>query len=63
MTRNVWPSASSAPHESVGDWAPRGSLFFEPGIVAEVRYLAGSLLRHATLRSLAFDQPAEVPEP
>jgi bifunctional non-homologous end joining protein LigD len=46
-----------------GDWVPRGSMFFEPGIVAEVRYLAGSLLRHATLRSLAFDQPAEVPEP
>jgi bifunctional non-homologous end joining protein LigD len=46
-----------------GDWVPRGSMFFQPGIVAEVRYLAGSLLRHATLRSLAFDQPAEVPEP
>jgi bifunctional non-homologous end joining protein LigD len=38
------------------DWAPTGAVFFEPGVVAEVRYLAGSQLRHATLRSLGFDQ-------
>jgi hypothetical protein len=38
-----------------GHWAPRGSMFLEPGIVAEVRYLAGSQLRHVTLRSLAFN--------
>ncbi len=41
-----------------GGWAPRGAMFFEPGSVAEVRYLAGSQLRHATLRSLAFDRAA-----
>lgn len=40
-----------------GSWAPAGAVFFEPGVVAEVRYLAGSQLRHATLLSLAFDQP------
>ena len=34
-----------------------------PGIVAEVRYLAGSRLRHATLRSLAFDTPSGALEP
>jgi hypothetical protein len=38
-------------------------MFFESGIVAEVRYLAGSPLRHATLRSLAFEQPVEAAEP
>jgi bifunctional non-homologous end joining protein LigD len=34
-----------------GDWAPRGSMFFEPGVVAEVRYLAGSCAtpRHAAV--------------
>lgn len=46
-----------------GGWAPRGAIFFEPGVVAEVRHLAGSQLRHATLWSLAFHQPAETPEP
>jgi hypothetical protein len=30
-------------------------VFFQPGVVAEVRYLAGSQLRHATLRSPAFE--------
>jgi bifunctional non-homologous end joining protein LigD len=40
-----------------GGWAPAGALFLEPGVVAEVRYLAGSRLRHATLRSLAFERP------
>jgi bifunctional non-homologous end joining protein LigD len=39
-----------------GGWAPAGAVFFEPGVVGEVRYLAGSQLRHATLLSLAFDQ-------
>ncbi len=38
-----------------GGWAPPGAVFFEPGVVAEVRYLAGSQLRHATLRSLVFE--------
>ena len=33
----------------------RGVVFFKPGVVAEVRYLAGSQLRHATLQSLAFE--------
>ena len=30
-------------------------VFFEPGVAAEVRYLAGSRLRHATLQALAFE--------
>ena len=38
-----------------GGPAPPGVVFFQPGVVAEVRYLAGSQLRHATLQSLAFD--------
>ena len=38
-----------------GDPAPPGVVFFEPGVVAEVRFLAGSQLRHATLLSLAFE--------
>jgi hypothetical protein len=42
-----------------GGWAPAGAVFFEPGVVAEVRYLAGSQLRHATLRSLALDRVPE----
>jgi hypothetical protein len=29
-------------------------VFFEPGTAAEIRSLAGSLLRHAALVSLAF---------
>jgi hypothetical protein len=37
------------------------AVLFEPGTVAEVRYLAGSQLRHATLLSLAFDQPVGAP--
>lgn len=37
-----------------GGFVPPGVVFFEPGVVAEVRYLAGSQLRHATLQSLAF---------
>lgn len=37
-----------------GNTAPPGVVFFEPGVLAEVRYLAGSQLRHATLQSLAF---------
>jgi bifunctional non-homologous end joining protein LigD len=45
-----------------GRWAPAGAVFFKPGVVAEVRYLAGSQLRHATLRSLAFDQSSRPPE-
>jgi bifunctional non-homologous end joining protein LigD len=36
-----------------GHEAPPGVVFFEAGVVAEVRYLAGSQLRHATLQSLA----------
>ena len=36
-------------------WHPPGVVFLEPGVVAEVRYLAGSQLRHATLRSLSFE--------
>lgn len=32
-----------------------GVVFFEPGVVAEVRYLAASQLRHATLQSLVFE--------
>ena len=39
----------------LGTPAPPGVVFFEPGVVAEVRYLAGSPLRHATLLSLAFE--------
>ena len=38
-----------------GAVAPPGVVFFEPGVVAEVRYLAGSQLRHATLQFLAFE--------
>ena len=38
-----------------GGSAPPGVVFFLPGVVAEVRYLAGSELRHATLQSLAFE--------
>ena len=38
-----------------GGSAPPGVVFFQPGVVAEVRYLAGSQLRHATLQSLAFE--------
>lgn len=38
-----------------GGSVPPGVVFFEPGIVAEVRYLADSQLRHATLQSLAFE--------
>jgi bifunctional non-homologous end joining protein LigD len=38
-------------------WHPAGAVFLEPGVVAEVRYLAGSQLRHATLRSLSFEPP------
>jgi bifunctional non-homologous end joining protein LigD len=53
------PTATSPSAE----WAPGGALFFEPGIVAEVRFLAGSRLRHATLRSLAFDAPSGPLEP
>jgi bifunctional non-homologous end joining protein LigD len=37
-----------------GGTVPPGVVFFEPGVMAEVRYLAGSQLRHATLQSLAF---------
>ncbi|HYH49627.1 MAG TPA: ATP-dependent DNA ligase [Acidimicrobiia bacterium] len=33
---------------------PPGVVFFEPGVVANVRYLANSQLRHATLQSLDF---------
>jgi bifunctional non-homologous end joining protein LigD len=40
-----------------GEPVPAGVVFFEPGVVAEVRYLAGSQLRHATLQSLTFDRP------
>ena len=36
-----------------GHEVPAGVVFFEAGVVAEVRYLAGSQLRHATLQSLA----------
>jgi bifunctional non-homologous end joining protein LigD len=36
-----------------GHEVPPGVVFFEPGVMAEVRYLAGSQLRHATLQSLA----------
>ena len=39
----------------LGGAAPPGVVFFEAGVVAEVRYLAGSQLRHATLQSLAFE--------
>lgn len=42
-------------------WASPGAVFFEPGIVAEVRYLAGSQLRHATLRGLAVDTCLSLP--
>jgi bifunctional non-homologous end joining protein LigD len=35
-------------------WHPAGAVFFEPGVIAEVRFLAGSQLRHATLQSLAY---------
>jgi bifunctional non-homologous end joining protein LigD len=35
-----------------GGPTPAGVVFFEPGVLAEVRYLAGSQLRHATLQSL-----------
>ena len=38
-----------------GATAPPGVVFFEPGVVAEVRYLAGSQLRHATLQCLGFE--------
>ena len=38
-----------------GGPTPPGVVFFQPGVVAEVRYLAGSELRHATLQSLAFE--------
>jgi ATP-dependent DNA ligase len=38
----------------LGGWHPPGVVFFEPGVIAEVRFLAGSLLRHATLQSLRF---------
>ena len=34
---------------------PPGVVFFEPGVAAEVRFLSGSRLRHATLQSLAFE--------
>jgi ATP-dependent DNA ligase len=43
-----------------GGSAAPGVMFFEPGVAAEVRYLAGSQLRHATLQSLAFD-PGDLP--
>jgi bifunctional non-homologous end joining protein LigD len=45
------------PDSPLAGWAPEGAVFFEAGILAEVRYLAGSRLRHATLRSLAFETP------
>jgi bifunctional non-homologous end joining protein LigD len=35
-------------------WHPAGVVFFEPGVIAEVRVLAGGQLRHATLQSLTF---------
>ena len=38
-----------------GGAVPPGVVFFEPGVAAEVRYLAGSQLRHATLQALAFE--------
>lgn len=38
-----------------GTDSPPGTVFFEPGVLAEVRYLANSQLRHATLQSLAFE--------
>ncbi|MEW6476989.1 MAG: hypothetical protein AB1679_32435 [Actinomycetota bacterium] len=38
-----------------GGPAPPGAVFFKPGIMADVRFLAGSQLRHATLQSLVFD--------
>jgi len=38
----------------LGGWHPPSVVFFEPGVTAEVRFLAGSLLRHATLQSLHF---------
>jgi bifunctional non-homologous end joining protein LigD len=41
-----------------GAVAPPGVVYFEPGVVAEVRYLAGSQLRHATLQFLAFEPDA-----
>lgn len=40
-----------------GGPAPPGAVFFEPGVMAEVRYLAGSQLRHATLQALHFPTP------
>jgi bifunctional non-homologous end joining protein LigD len=36
-----------------------GVVFFGAGVVAEVRYLAGSLLRHATLQSLTFERDGD----
>ena len=50
--------ASPTPVSPFGTSAPPGVVFFEPGVVAEVRYLAGSQLRHATLQSLAFEPVA-----
>ena len=44
-----------------GGWNPKCAMFFEPGIVEEARYLAGSQLRHATLRSLGFEKPDAEP--
>ncbi|MCA1842931.1 MAG: hypothetical protein LC792_07010 [Actinobacteria bacterium] len=38
----------------LGGWHPPGVVFFEPGVSAEVRFLAGSQLRHATLQALSF---------
>jgi bifunctional non-homologous end joining protein LigD len=38
-----------------GGLSPAGVVFFESGVLAEVRFLSGSQLRHATLQSLAFE--------
>jgi bifunctional non-homologous end joining protein LigD len=45
----------------LGGWHPPGVVFFEAGVIAEVRYLAGSQLRHATLQSLAYERPNTAP--
>jgi bifunctional non-homologous end joining protein LigD len=42
-------------------WHQAGAVFFEPGAIAEVRFLAGSQLRHATLQSLGFGPGDGVP--
>ena len=42
-----------------GGQAPPGVVFFQSEVLAEVRYLAGSHLRHATLQSLAFEPGAD----